>query len=73
MYQVDSGPVALPDLQRHACTADGLRLAYVAFNTGDFADFVVEVPTSIDPGAQVYHFSERLSLPSSNRLLAIPV
>jgi hypothetical protein len=73
LYQVDSGPVALPDLHRHDCSADGLRLAYVAFNVENFADFVVEVPTVIEDGGHVYHFSERLTLDSVNRLLALPV
>ena len=72
-YQVDSGPVALHDLKRRDCSADGLRLAFVAFNTADFADFVVEVPTPVDGGAQVYHFSELIHLSSTNRLLALPV
>lgn len=70
IYQVDTGPVLLPDLQRHECSADGLRLAFVAFNVADFADFVIEVPTSIDEatGTEVHHYSERVSLPSTNRL-----
>ncbi len=73
LYQVDSGPVALPDLLRHACSADGLRLAYVAFNVESFVDFVVEVPTQLEGGGQVYHFAERLTLASTNRLLALPL
>jgi hypothetical protein len=74
MYQVDTGPVMLPDLDRHERSVDGLRLAYVAFNVATFADFVVEVPTTIGEEAgqtRIHHFSERLSLPSANRLFAL--
>lgn len=71
LYQVDSGPVALPDLQRHEISADGLRLAFVAFNAVDFADFVIEVPTRVG-AEEVYHFSELLTLVSANRLFALP-
>jgi hypothetical protein len=73
-YQVDTGPVMLPDLLRHGRSADGLRLAYVAFNVPEFADFVVEVPTRIGDGPaaqQVHHFSERVTLRATNRLLAL--
>ena len=46
IYQVDTGPVVLPDLSRRPeRSADALRLAFVAFNVPGFADFVVEVPT----------------------------
>ena len=81
LYQVDTGPIMLPDLRRHDRSVDGLRLAYFACNVPDFADFVVEVPTPIcedgegaDVGAQmVHHFSEILSLPTENRLYSINV
>jgi len=74
LYQVDSGPVVLPDLvtrrQRHA---DGMRLAFVAFNGPGSADFVVEVETRLpgQGGNRVYHYSERLSMPARNRLFAV--
>lgn len=74
LYQVDTGPVLLPDLRRHERSVDGLRLAFVAFNTPGFADFVVEVPTAIGHGperTEVHHFSERVSLLAANRLFAI--
>jgi hypothetical protein len=74
LYQVDTGPIVLPDLQRHERSVDGLRLAFVAFNIPEFADFVVEAPTTIGEGpeaTEVHHYSERLSLLSSNRLYAL--
>ena len=74
LYQVDTGPVVLPDLLRHERTVDGLRLAFVAFNMPEFADFVVEVPTRIGEGpdsTEVYHYSERQTLLATNRLYAL--
>ncbi len=76
LYQVDTGPVALPDLEkRYEPPIDALRLAFVAFNTPDFADFVVEQPTPVvEEGqelTQVYHYSKPFSLPAKNRLFAV--
>jgi hypothetical protein len=73
MYQVDTGPLAFPDLtQRHDRNVDGISLAFVAFNVPDFADFVLEVPTSLgEGGPDVHHYSEILSLPAENRLFVI--
>ena len=74
-YQVDTGPVAFPDLSvRPGRLIDCLALAFVAFNAPDFADFVIEVPTTVDPGhpdLQIYHFSKIVSLPARNRLFAV--
>lgn len=76
MYQIDTGPVVLPDLSKtYPEMMDGIRLAYIAFNTDDFADLVIEVPTPVYDGnrevAQVYHFSERISLKTSNKIFAV--
>jgi hypothetical protein len=79
IYQVDTGPVAFPDLTvRRDRAVDGISLAFVAFNAPHFADFVVEEPTPIRSGgaegeavAAVYHYSRLLSLPARNRLFAV--
>ena len=76
-YQIDTGPVALPDLnQRTDRLIDGICLAFVAFNTTHFADFVVEQPTGAESAqasdrVQVYHYSGRISLAARNRLYAV--
>jgi len=75
-YQVDTGPVAFPDLsKRPDRLIDCLSLAFVAFNAPHFADFVVEQLTPIaqagDPGCETYHYSGPFSLPARNRLLAL--
>ena len=76
MYQVDTGPIALPDLsQRPDPLIDGLSLAFIAFNAPHFADFVIEQPTPvIEEGSelcQVYHYSNPISFPAMNILLAV--
>ena len=51
LYQVDTGPVAFPDLgggyERHV---DRISLAFLAFNAPDFTDFVIEAPTLVGEG-----------------------
>ncbi len=74
MYQVDTGPVAFPDLKQ---TADPLinclQLAFVAFNQSDFADFIIEQPTPVIENksnvCRIYHYSNPISLPATNRIL----
>lgn len=75
LYQIDTGPVAFPDLTRGLDdAAEGLSLAYVAFNVESFADFVIEAPTQIqgEGGAvcNVHHYSRLSSLPAKNTLWA---
>ena len=71
IYQVDTGPVAFPDLsQRHDRHVDSLSLAFVVFNAPHFADFVLEAPTRVGD-EQVYHYSKLVSLAAVNRLYAV--
>jgi len=75
MYQVDTGPVALPDLtRRYDRPIESLRLAFVAFNAPHLADFVIEQPTPVIEDeqelAQVYHYSKPISLEATNKLFA---
>jgi hypothetical protein len=76
LYQTDTGPVLLPDLsKRYEKTVDSISLAFAAFNTPHFTDFVIESDTSIkgEKGkeALVYHFSKIISLPAKNTLFAL--
>ena len=75
LYQVDTGPVVFPDLsRRYERYVDGIRLAFLVFNAPHFADFVIEVPTSIGEGdraGEIHHYSQLLSLPAENRLYAV--
>jgi hypothetical protein len=59
LYQVDTGPVAFPDLsRRYRPKAEGLSPAFVVFNAPDAADFVLEVPTVV--GKEQIHHSSHL-------------
>lgn len=77
MYQVDTGPVAFPDLtRRYNPQIECLQLAFLAFNAPEFTDFILERPTVVtnDEGvelSQVYHYSQPFSLPARNRILAL--
>ena len=75
IYQVDTGPIAFPDLStRREKLVDLLDLAFVAFNVPDFADFVIEAPTVVDAAQsdlQVHHYSRIVSLPARNRVFAV--
>jgi hypothetical protein len=75
-YQVDTGPVALPDLTKlFEPKIDCLRLAFIAFNAPHFADFVVEQPTPVvEDGKEVckiHHYSNPISLEAKNVVLAL--
>ncbi len=76
MYQVDTGPIAYPDLsKRFDPQIECLSLAFLAFNAPDFADFVVEQPTSASRDGkapcQVYHYARPFSTKARNRLFAL--
>ena len=78
MYQVDTGPVAFADLsQRADPLIEMLSLAFIAFNAPHFADFVIEQPTPVieedNELCQIHHYSNPISLPARNTLLAVGV
>ena len=75
MYQVDTGPIAFPDLsKRFDPRIDCLSVAFVVFNAPHFADFIIEQPTPVvedgQEKCQTYHFSSPFSLPAKNVVLA---
>ncbi|NLX99357.1 MAG: hypothetical protein GXY83_24735 [Rhodopirellula sp.] len=76
MYQVDTGPIAFPDLAKRCDPQiDCLSIAFIVFNAPHFADFIIEQPTPIIEDGQekykVYHFSSPFSLPAKNVVLAV--
>ena len=76
MYQVDTGPIAFPNLKlRCKPTIDCLRLAFIVFNTPHFADFVIEQPTNVTKDnnelCKVYHYSDPFSLKARNTVFAV--
>lgn len=76
MYQVDTGPLAFPDLsKKYDPQIKSLSLAFIAFNQPYFADFIIEAPTAIMDGKKevgtVYHYSKILSIDAKNTILAL--
>jgi hypothetical protein len=76
IFQVDTGPVLLPDFAAAASgrAIEGARLAYVAFNTFDWAEFIVAEPTPVGTGEArllVAHYSAVSVLPARSELLAL--
>lgn len=76
IYQVDTGPVAFPDLsKKYNEQMDCLSLAFIAFNQPHFADFVIEAPTPVMDGekevATVYHYSKLQTINGKNRIFAL--
>jgi len=76
MYQVDTGPIAFPDLtKRFDPMIESLSLAFIVFNAPHFADFVIEQPTPVIEDGQerckIYHYSNPFSIPAKNTVLAV--
>ena len=76
IWQVDTGPVAFPDLTRQFNPpVDSVRLAFAVFNAPHFCDFVIEQPTPVLRNGQevcrVNHYSSPVSFPARNRVLAV--
>lgn len=67
IYQTDTGPHLFPDL---SCDSDHLlermELAFSAFNSPDWAEFLVRVPTLIAESVSVYHYSRPVRLNCRN-------
>jgi hypothetical protein len=63
IYQTDTGPVLFPDLTRTPeeliC---GFQLAFSAFNSPNWIEFIVRTSTPIPPGGNVYHYSKSVRL-----------
>ena len=55
IYQVDTGPILFPDLSAdNNSWIDSFRLAYVAFNRADWAEFILQAPTPLHLGESLF-------------------
>ena len=74
VYQTDTGPVLWPDLDREpADLLAGLQLAYVAFNSPDWADVIIRTRTPIADGVEVYHYSDARRVDVVNEIYSVSV
>ena len=72
-YQVDTGPVLLPDFKgKYESLIEGFNVAYVAHNCADWAEFIVNVPTTLVDGIKVHHYSKSERIEGTiNRLIEV--
>jgi hypothetical protein len=72
IYQPDTGPVILPDLSRKSeDMISGLELAFVAFNTPNWAEFLVRVATPIAEGISVFHYARSVRCDTRNEVVRL--
>ena len=74
-YQVDTGPILLPDFASTKAKAiERFVLAFVAYNRPDEAWFVIQEPTTVAEGRpeKVSTYSRVVSLKARNSVLALP-
>jgi hypothetical protein len=62
IFQTDTGPILLPDLsparlRQYERLIDCFDLAYSAFNSANWAEFIVNVPTPVGEEISVNHYS----------------
>lgn len=74
VFQTDTGPILLPDLtparlQRGERLIDCFDLAYSAFNSAGWAEFIVNVPTPVGDGVSVNHYSRTRRIETTNNVL----
>ncbi len=70
--QPDTGPLIVPiEPGKHADPIESLRLAYVAHNFTDWAEFLVKYPAEIPGGAKVDHFGTTVRVKAENELYAL--
>ena len=68
-FQTDTGPVLIPDLSRDPDDLiGGFEMAFSAFNTPDWTEFIVRVPTPLTDEISVYHYSHPLRLDTQNQI-----
>lgn len=71
IYQVDTGPIPFLDLASKESEVAQFKLAYVAYNTFNTAEFVIQQPTQVHPSVSVNHYSHIISMPAQNTIFAV--
>ena len=71
-YQVDTGPVLALSKPTGEALIERLHLAYVAHLGGDWAEFLINVPTALEGhDVSVHHFSETQRVKAQHSLWAV--
>ena len=72
IYQTDTGPVLLPNLDLDPdALIGGMELAYAAFNSPHWVEFIVREPVPINDEISVYHYSRPVRWDAMNQLIRI--
>jgi hypothetical protein len=77
VYQTDTGPILLPDLSPERLSrvrrlVECFDLAYAAFNSIGWAEFIINVPTPVGGGLSVNHYSKTRRIePVTNSLIEV--
>ena len=76
-YQVDTGPILFPGLTDIGSPESppllACRLAFVAHNAPDWAEFIVCVPTPINDALKVHHYAQIVRIEGTlNQLFRLP-
>ena len=72
IYQTDTGPVLLPDLSREPDELiTGFELAFSAFNSPYWIEFISRAKTPVAEGIFVYHYSQPSRRNAENRIIQI--
>ncbi len=71
-FQTDTGPNLFPDLSRDPDDLiDGMELAFSAFNTPDWIEFIVRIPTPLTDDISVHHYSKSVRLDTKNTVVRL--
>ncbi len=69
IYQTDTGPVLFPDMGVDCRSwIDSFHLAYVAFNSADWAEFILQAASPLNEGISVNHYSRTVQMNSRNTI-----
>ena len=70
VYQTDTGPVIFPDLTLEpGRLIEGLELAFSAFNSPEWTEFIVRTKTPVAEGVSVYHYCKPVRIECRNRII----
>jgi hypothetical protein len=72
IYQTDTGPILLPDLsQEQHDLISGMELAFTAFNSANWAEFLVRTKAPVGEGIFVYHYCRPIRLSCNNQVIRV--
>lgn len=72
IYQTDTGPVLLPDLSREpGDLIEGFELAFSAFNSPAWTEFIVRTKQAIAKEISVYHYCKPVRRDCRNQVIRI--